>query len=318
MWIQRNPVIMDYIESILPYHGPKDLAPHHDKKETLPHMKRLASRLMGDNRNRGSSRLSLGGLGGSLEGQMSPMSGGSLSRSHSFISPMGPGPGNAFSLTHSGPSGGSVGMGGGIAAIMSNTPSEAADNEEAVKLHLSAAMDLTSNAELKAAIGALLGDLMNDAYPTAPLTVSEVYRAAVGMEGILWKKGKGIFHSLTKRWYLVSGNCMYYYSKQADVRPKGVIFLTSNIIERVKDDDMELKGYYGLEITHQEVSSGEHKHHSHDQRLLFAKSAEERDHWVNALQHAAHVVPIEDDYVIGKELGRGRFSVVCECVHKQR
>ena len=29
------------------------------------------------------------------------------------------------------------------------------------------------------------------------------------------------------------------------------------------------------------------------------------------------VVPIEDDYVIGKELGRGRFSVVCECVHKQ-
>jgi len=28
------------------------------------------------------------------------------------------------------------------------------------------------------------------------------------------------------------------------------------------------------------------------------------------------VVPIEDDYVIGKELGRGRFSIVCECVHK--
>ena len=28
------------------------------------------------------------------------------------------------------------------------------------------------------------------------------------------------------------------------------------------------------------------------------------------------MVPIEDDYVIGKELGRGRFSIVCECVHK--
>lgn len=27
-------------------------------------------------------------------------------------------------------------------------------------------------------------------------------------------------------------------------------------------------------------------------------------------------MPIGDDYVIGKELGRGRFSVVCECVHK--
>lgn len=28
------------------------------------------------------------------------------------------------------------------------------------------------------------------------------------------------------------------------------------------------------------------------------------------------MVPIEEDYVIGKELGRGRFSRVCECVHK--
>ena len=26
--------------------------------------------------------------------------------------------------------------------------------------------------------------------------------------------------------------------------------------------------------------------------------------------------PLKDDYVIGKELGRGRFSVVCECVNK--
>lgn len=34
------------------------------------------------------------------------------------------------------------------------------------------------------------------------------------------------------------------------------------------------------------------------------------------MQHAAQVVPIEEDYVIGKELGRGRFSRVCECVHK--
>lgn len=28
------------------------------------------------------------------------------------------------------------------------------------------------------------------------------------------------------------------------------------------------------------------------------------------------MVPIEEDYVIGRELGRGRFSVVCECVQK--
>jgi len=38
--------------------------------------------------------------------------------------------------------------------------------------------------------------------------------------------------------------------------------------------------------------------------------------WVHALQTEAHVVPILDDFVFGRELGRGRFSVVQECVNK--
>lgn len=93
-----------------------------------------------------------------------------------------------------------------------------------------------------------------------------------------------------------------------------MIFLTGFIIERLKDEEMAVKGYYGFEIMHQDLSSD--KHHHHEKRVLYCKSEDERDRWVTALQHAAHVVPIEDDYVIGKELGRGRFSIVCECVHK--
>lgn len=54
----------------------------------------------------------------------------------------------------------------------------------------------------------------------------------------------------------------------------------------------------------------------HSKRVLYCKSETEREKWIFSLQHAAQVVPIEDDYVIGKEVGRGRFSVVCECVHK--
>lgn len=106
---------------------------------------------------------------------------------------------------------------------------------------------------------------------------------------------------------------------------------------------MEMKGYFGFEITHQDMCTGEH--HRHEKRVLYCKSEDERERWVSMLQHAAHVrtterkpvymfivwcdlaarlcslspmqvVPIEDDYVIGKELGRGRFSIVCECVHK--
>ena len=47
---------------------------------------------------------------------------------------------------------------------------------------------------------------------------------------------------LSKRYYLLSGNCVYYYSHKNDVRPRGVIFLTGSIIERYKDEDMQVKG----------------------------------------------------------------------------
>ena len=69
---------------------------------------------------------------------------------------------------------------------------------------------------------------------------SEVYQTLVAMEDYLWKKGKA-FHFLSKRYYLLSGNCIYYYNKKNDVRPRGVIFLTGCIVERVKDEDMVMK-----------------------------------------------------------------------------
>ena len=179
----------------------------------------------------------------------------------------------------------------------------------------------------------------------------EVYKTVVALEDYLWKKGKA-FHMWSRRYYLVSGNCMYYYSNKDDVRPKGVIFLTGtlqnerigkvktvvgcfvhflltylpllnyfasplflgSIVESLKDESSALKGYFGFELLHQDLCTGEH--HRHDKRVLYCRSEQLRDKWVTALQHAAHVVPIEDDYIIGKELGRGRFSVVCECVNK--
>ena len=50
MWVQRTPALMEYIESILPYNGPKDMGVHHHKKDSLPHLKRIASRLSMGNR----------------------------------------------------------------------------------------------------------------------------------------------------------------------------------------------------------------------------------------------------------------------------
>ena len=45
MWIERNPEIVQYIESILPYNGPKDEHKHVSKQDSLPHMKRVSSLL---------------------------------------------------------------------------------------------------------------------------------------------------------------------------------------------------------------------------------------------------------------------------------
>jgi hypothetical protein len=39
----------------------------------------------------------------------------------------------------------------------------------------------------------------------------------------------------------------------------GVIFLTGSIIERIKDEDMQIKGYFGFEIMHQDLCTGNAK-----------------------------------------------------------
>lgn len=142
-----------------------------------------------------------------------------------------------------------------------------------------------------------------------------IMKEVVAKQGYLLKRGKSMFHLWNKRFYLLSGNCMYYYWDQKEIRPRGVIFLTGCIVDRVHDRDLELKGYWGLELLHQDLCTGEH--HRHDKRVLYCRTEEERDEWVTMLQHAAHVIPIEEDYVIGRELGRGRFSIVHECVNKQ-
>eukprot|EP00428_Durinskia_dybowskii_P061805 CAMPEP_0170369566 /NCGR_PEP_ID=MMETSP0117_2-20130122/8050_1 /TAXON_ID=400756 /ORGANISM="Durinskia baltica, Strain CSIRO CS-38" /LENGTH=1024 /DNA_ID=CAMNT_0010624291 /DNA_START=209 /DNA_END=3283 /DNA_ORIENTATION=+ len=415
MWVQRTPRVMEYIESILPYNGPKDMHAHHHKKDTLPHLKRIASRMsMGRGSNvmeaagevfnhstanlpagqQGlkqrslSMRMSGGGgnprhsmsmqhltlnmanVGGS--GPHSPMVGAGTPMSHQQHSHVGTpasvagGPTAATSCAGAGAKEGgaisrassfgfptpmhansthgqagdrfSVDLTGGSTHGGTAMPGEYSlatgprsvaspgggfvdgqhyeyDSEELARLYLIHAMEATQNEALRSAINTLLEDTPGGGVITFDRNDStEVYRAVVSMEAYLWKKGKSMFHMLSKRYYLLSGNCMYYYTHKSDVRPKGVIFLTGFIIEKLKDDEMAHKGYYGFEIMHQDMTTGEH--HRHEKRVLYCKSEDERDRWVSSLQHAAHVVPIEDDYVIGKELGRGRFSVVCECVHK--
>jgi hypothetical protein len=207
------------------------------------------------------------------------------------------------------------------------------DPEEQARMFLFQAMEVTQNETLKRQIHDIL-----DAQPGgvqalqaqistiyAPrVDSSDVYHAVVAMEDYLWKRGKAL-HMWSRRYYLLSGNCMYYYAHKNDVRPKGVIFLTGSIVERVrtykhththdrvhthtvvrihpfhsfrpssifkfmlqiKDEGSELKGYYGFELLHQDLCTGEH--HKHEKRVLYCRKEEDREKWVTQLQHAAHV-----------------------------
>ncbi len=84
------------------------------------------------------------------------------------------------------------------------------------------AIESTTNEALKMALNDVLETHMGGGMIlTHRANSAEVYRSMVAVEGYMFKKGKSMFHAFTKRFYLLSGNCVYYYAHQADVRPKG-------------------------------------------------------------------------------------------------
>jgi hypothetical protein len=209
MWIERNPSVLEYIESILPYNGPKDMQPHHHKKETLPHSQKY--------RSAHSSRRSMGGLGprsdsmheaageifnhtsggGSLRGkrQSSRFGIGALglatdgmgSGAPSPISPMFGGYGgqalsrnSSFSnhpplISANSANSGSHPPQGRLNASPSIAESNI-DNEEGARFHLVQALELTQNSELRAALQQILEALpeMNGMITVDRANTSEV------------------------------------------------------------------------------------------------------------------------------------------------
>jgi serine/threonine protein kinase/Ca2+-binding EF-hand superfamily protein len=217
-------------------------------------------------------------------------------------------------------------LGSGTASIP-EMHADKGNSELIAMMHLEAAMGATQSDDIKTAVKELIEYMSHHHHnehvkDLTPADVANAELAAstpredevVSHQGDLWKRGSHL-HLWSKRYYVLSGSCIYYYASSQDIRPKHVIFLAGSVIEKVKDVALETKGYYGFEVTHMNIVSGDH--HKHDTRILYTRSEDTRDQWVVALQQAAHVVPITDHYVIATELGRGRFSVVHECVNKK-
>ncbi len=130
----------------------------------------------------------------------------------------------------------------------------------------------------------------------------------VTKEGWLIKKGNRL-RVLTHRWFVLLGNCIYYYARKNGTHPKGVMFLLGSFVEPTSLYG-DRPGYWGFEISR--VRNGQES-----VKLLYTNSQVERDSWVFHLRKACKAVPIEEDYHIGQVLGKGRFSRVCACVNKR-
>ena len=128
-----------------------------------------------------------------------------------------------------------------------------------------------------------------------------------------WKKGEKTGFIL-KRYYLLYESCLYYYYHKTDSRPRGIIFLTGSIIRKIKDEEMEEKGYYGFEICQQNLCTGEHHHH--EKRSFYFQSLNDCDDLLHRLHQLSNATPFDEEYTIGRRIGTGAFSEVYACVHK--
>ncbi len=121
-------------------------------------------------------------------------------------------------------------------------------------------------------------------------------------EGELWKKGRRT-GAMTRRWYYLCQNFLYWYKDQETHIPKGSLFLEGSYVS-VCNDQMA-RGYFGIRI---HTASA----HGDQERVLYCKDARERDEWMSVLTRACRTVAFEQVYRRVKELGQGRFSQVVE------
>jgi len=121
-------------------------------------------------------------------------------------------------------------------------------------------------------------------------------------EGELWKKGRRT-GAMTRRWYYLCQNFLYWYKDQETHIPKGSLFLEGSYVS-VCNDQMA-RGYFGIRI---HTASA----HGDQERVLYCKDTRERDEWMSVLTRACRTVAFEQVYRRVKELGQGRFSQVVE------
>lgn len=121
------------------------------------------------------------------------------------------------------------------------------------------------------------------------------------MQGTLWKVGR---HAKMQksRHFVLQERFLYYFNRQGDLAPRGVIFLEGAIVTSEVHDVP--KGKFGL---------GVQQRNTPEKRLFFCSNEEERSAWLAALITATRSPAIEEIYHLDdEELGRGKFGRVIQ------
>ena len=227
MWVERTPGILEYLESILPFSGSRDHHPHHSKLETLP--------LVNMMRNTNSFQMGLTRASScNFETQSMHNLRSNLSMNHNHRTSFSHSFSNhnlrdrsfsqdswQYTLVNVSTLNQSVNTSSHGVITGSATISNIVQEDESVISLLQQAHDLAKQETTRKAITYIL-ETLNAGVVTRinRMTSADIIKTAVAREGYLWKRGKSIFHLWSKRYYLLSGNCMYYYSHQKDIRPK--------------------------------------------------------------------------------------------------
>eukprot|EP00632_Arachnochrysis_sp_CCMP2950_P008898 CAMPEP_0185705928 /NCGR_PEP_ID=MMETSP1164-20130828/20886_1 /TAXON_ID=1104430 /ORGANISM="Chrysoreinhardia sp, Strain CCMP2950" /LENGTH=919 /DNA_ID=CAMNT_0028373321 /DNA_START=71 /DNA_END=2830 /DNA_ORIENTATION=+ len=141
----------------------------------------------------------------------------------------------------------------------------------------------------------------------------------VRFEGQLSKVG-ALTHHLTSRYFVLVGNCLYYYLKKGDAKPKGLVFLGGCQVEPIKNSHIFPPYKHGFRVVHLDAERLGQRQHT-----LYAASADERDAWVRALVRAISsprwsrkngAFDVTEYYDLGEELGAGRFAVARRAVDR--
>ena len=128
-----------------------------------------------------------------------------------------------------------------------------------------------------------------------------------------------------RRYFVLIQNLLYYFAPKNRSKPRGVIFLEGASVRLLEDASPlantsehldflkrhQVPGYYGFQI----IPASAH-HAKPNVKVLYTRTSAEREEWVGLLKQATRAGSFEDDFILGKQLGKGKFSKVFEAKHK--